>query len=242
MAGHSKWANIRHRKGAQDIKRGKIFGKLVKEISMAVKVGGSDPSANPRLRTAIQNARGQNVPKDNIEKAIKKAAGGEGAALEEVTFEGYGPGGVAVFVECTTDNNTRTVGNIRSAFKKYGGSLGKDGCLEFIFSQIGLFVFEREDLEEEEFSLQMIDMGAEDVEFFENVVRVTTGREDYGLFQKKLQEMGLGPKEAGLHRIPTTSKFVDQKISQELIKLIDALEDDDDVQRVYENAQWEGER
>ena len=140
MAGHSKFANIKHRKGAQDLKRGKVFTKIQKEITVAVKTGGGgDPEMNPRLRLALANARGVNMPKDNIERAIKKAVGGQGENYTEVTFEGYGPDGTAVFVECATDNNTRTVSNIRSYFNKYGGSLGKDGCLEFIFTRKGKF-------------------------------------------------------------------------------------------------------
>ncbi len=241
MAGHSKWANIRHRKGAQDAKRGKIFTKLIKEISVAVKSGGSDIDSNPRLRAAVQSARGQNMPKDNIEKAIKKAAGGEGSHLEETAFEGYGLDGIALFVECATDNNTRTVGNIRSYFKKYGGNLGKDGCLEFVFSRKGIFTLEKEGLDEEKFTMEMIDAGAEDVEFFENFVTVTTEMEDYGLVQKKLQEMKLEPKEAGLQRIPNTTKAVDKETFQTFMKLLDVLEDDDDVQKVYHNVEFNEE-
>ena len=150
MAGHSKFANIKHRKGAQDLKRGKIFTKLQKEITVAVKTGGGgDPTMNPRLRLALANARGANMPKDNIDRAIKKAEGGSGENIVEVTFEGYGPDGTAIYVECATDNNTRTVSNIRSYFNKYGGSLGKDGCLEFIFSRKGIFLLQSEGLEEE---------------------------------------------------------------------------------------------
>tara|TARA_Y100001970_G_scaffold286239_1_gene407922 strand:- start:675 stop:1403 length:729 start_codon:yes stop_codon:yes gene_type:complete len=237
MAGHSKFANIKHRKGAQDLKRGKVFTKLQKEITVAVKTGGGgDPAMNPRLRLALANARGANMPKDNIDRAIKKAEGGSGENIVEVTFEGYGPDGTAIYVECATDNNTRTVSNIRSYFNKYGGSLGKDGCLEFIFSRKGIFILQGEGLEEEEFTMEMIDVGAEDVEFEEDTVVVICEMEDFGNISKRLQEMELEPKEAGLKRIPITTKEVCQKDYPKFEKLIDVIEDDDDVQKVYHNV------
>ena len=165
MAGHSKWKNIQHRKGAQDIKRGKIFSKLIKEIMVAVKVGGADLDGNPRLRLAVQNAKGANMPKDTIERAIKKASGVGADNLIETTFEGYGPSGEAIFIECTTDNNTRTVSSIRSCFNKYGGSLGKDGCLQFIFERKGIFTLEGSIPDEENLTMALIDAGAEEVDF-----------------------------------------------------------------------------
>ncbi len=243
MAGHSKWANIRHRKGAQDARRGKIFTKLIKEITVAVKNGGPDAETNPRLRLALQNARGQNMPKDNIERAINKASGADGTEYVETTFEGYGPDGVAVFVECATDNNTRTVGNVRSYFRKYGGNLGKDGCLEFVFNRKGIFSIdnEEESLEEDDFTMEMIDGGAEDVEFEEGLITVTTEMEDFGSVQKKLQELGIEPKEAGLQRLPTTMKDISKDTYETFSKLIDALEDDDDVQKVYHNVEFNEE-
>ena len=186
MAGHSKWANIRHRKGAQDAKRGKIFTKLIKEITVAVKNGGPDAETNPRLRLALQNARGQNMPKDNIERAINKASGADGTQYEDVTFEGYGPDGIAVFVECATDNNTRTVGNVRSYFRKYGGNLGKDGCLEFVFDRKGIFSLDQGELDEDDFTMEMIDGGAEDVEFDDGLITVTTAMEDFGNWESLL--------------------------------------------------------
>ncbi len=240
MAGHSKWANIRHRKGAQDAKRGKIFSKLIKEISVAVKNGGPDADSNPRLRLAIQNARGQNMPKDNVERAIKKASGEDGGNFQEITYEGYGPDGVAIFVECTTDNNVRTVGNVRSYFNKYGGSLGKDGCLEFLFDRKGIFLLEGADqFDEDELTLELIDGGAEDVEFDGEYVTVTTALEDFGTLQKKLQEMNIEPKEAGLQRLPTTMKEITKDAFPTFMKLVDALEDDDDVQKVYHNVEFD---
>jgi len=239
MAGHSKWANIRHRKGAQDAKRGKIFSKLIKEISVAVKAGGPDADSNPRLRLALQNCRGQNMPKDNIERAINKASGADGTSYVEVTFEGYGPDGVAVFVESATDNNTRTVGNVRSFFRKYGGNLGKDGCLEFVFDRKGIFTIEQGELDEDDFTMEMIDVGAEDVEFEEGIITVTTAMEDFGGVQKKLTELEIEPKEAGLQRIPTTTKEISAPAWETLSKLLDVLEDDDDVQKVYHNVEFD---
>jgi YebC/PmpR family DNA-binding regulatory protein len=240
MAGHSKWKNIQHRKGAQDAKRGKVFTKLIKEISVAVKTGGgADPDSNPRLRLAIQNARGANMPKDNLERAIKKASGATGENYTETTFEGYGPDGIAIYVECATDNNTRTVSNIRSYFKKYGGSLGKDGCLQFIFDQKGIFILDAEGLDEEEFSLEMIDEGAEDVEFEEGLVTITTLKEDFGKVQKYLGEKSIEPKEAGLKRIPTTTKEISKKTFETFTKLVDVIEEDEDVQEIYHNVEFD---
>ena len=241
MAGHSKWANIRHRKGAQDAKRGKIFTKLIKEITVAVKDGGADPEMNPRLRLALQNARGQNMPKDTIERAINKASGADGTTYDEVTFEGYGPDGIAVFVECATDNNTRTVGSVRSYFRKYGGNLGKDGCLEFVFNRKGIFSLDQGEIDEDEFTLEMIDAGAEDVEFGEGSIRVITEMEDFGSVQKKFQELEIEPKEAGLERVPTTMKEISSQTWETFLKLLDVLEDDDDIQKVYHNVEYNEE-
>lgn len=239
MAGHSKWANIRHRKGAQDAKRGKIFTKLIKEITVAVKNGGADPEMNPRLRLAIQNARGQNMPKDNVERAINKASGADGTHYEETTFEGYGPDGIAVFVECATDNNTRTVANVRSYFRKYGGNMGKDGCLEFVFDRKGIFSIDQGGLEEDEFTMEMIDGGAEDVEFDDGTVMITTAMEDFGTLQNKLNELNIEPTEAGLQRLPTTMKEISKETWETFSQLIDALEEDDDVQKVYHNVEFD---
>ena len=237
MAGHSKWKNIQHRKGAQDAKRAKIFTKVNKEITVAVKEGGVDPDSNPRLRLAMQNARGVNMPKDNIERAIKKASGGGGETYVEVAFEGFGLEGVAVFVECMTDNNTRTVSNIRSYFNKHQGSLGKEGCLQYIFSHKGIFSLSVNGLDEEEFTLAMIDAGAEDVEFIDDQVTVISAMEDFGQMQKKIQQMQLVPDQANLERIPLELKTLDQESFLKNIKLIDQLEDDDDVQKVYHNME-----
>ena len=238
MAGHSKWANIQHRKGAQDAKRGKIFTKLVKEISVAVKVGGGpDPDFNPRLRMAVINARSQSMPKDNIERAIKKASGSGGDDYSENTFEGYGPDGVAVFVEGATDNNTRTVANIRMHFNKNGGSLGKDGSLQFMFDHKGVFVLPiQEGQDPDEVMLELIEFGAEDYEVEGNQLTVYTEMTSFGAVQKQLSEMKIDPTEASLQRIPSMFKTLKTDNLATFMKLIDTLEDDDDVQKVYHNA------
>ncbi len=242
MAGHSKWKNIQHRKGAVDAKRGKLFTKLIKEISVAVKTGGDDADSNPRLRAAIQNAKAANMPKDNIERAIKKASGADGNDLIETTFEGYGPEGVAIFVECATDNNTRTVANVRSAFNKLGGSLGKDGCLQFIFNRQAVFTVSEEDVEDvEELQLELIDAGAEEIEVEDGFITIYGAMEDFGNIQSKLEELSLEAKEAGLQRIPSISKEVTPEGFGTLMKLIDRLEDDDDVQKVYHNIEFTDE-
>ena len=238
MAGHSKWANIRHRKGAQDAKRGKIFTKLIKEITVSVKTGGGpDADANPRLRAAIQNAKGQNMPKDTIERAIAKASGAGAEDYKEITYEGYGPDGVAVFVECATDNHTRTVANVRMYFNKFNGSLGQNGCLQFIFDRKGVFIIEMENLDEDEIQLELIEEGAEDFETDEGFMTVYTDMTDFGRVQKKLQELSIEPKEAGLQRVPTVMKSLGDKHVSTFLKLIDGLEDLDDVQKVYHNAE-----
>ena len=238
MAGHSKWANIKHRKGAQDAKRGKIFTKLVKEITVAVKVGGSaDPDFNSRLRTAVLNARGQSLPKDTIDRAIKKASGSGGEEYIETTFEGYGPDGVAIFVECATDNNTRTVANVRMYFNKNGGSLGNHGCLQTVFERKGVFALPKAGLDTDELMMDLIDAGAEDFEVTDEDFIIYCAMTDFGGVQKRLSELSLEPREAGLQRLPTHTKEVSAEKFAQFMKLIDAIEDDDDVQKVYHNAE-----
>lgn len=235
MSGHSKWSTIKRKKGALDAKRGKIFTKLIKEISVAVKEGGSDPEANPRLRLAIQNAKGQNMPKENIERAIKKS-GDDGANYEELTYEGYAPFGVAVFVECTTDNLNRTVASVRSLFSKYGGSLGVNGSVDYMFERKGIFLIKQtEGMDKDDLTLELIDGGAEDVVFNEGYIEVTSAMEDFGNMQAKLDELGLEAETAELQRIPSTTVSLDDEQFEKVMKLIDALEDDDDVQKVYHN-------
>ncbi|MDQ3191619.1 MAG: YebC/PmpR family DNA-binding transcriptional regulator [Bacteroidota bacterium] len=237
MAGHSKWANIKHRKGAQDKKRAKIFTKILKEVTIAAKDSGPDPSSNPRLRLAIQNAKGANIAKDTVERAISKGAGLDAQSYTEVTYEGYGSNGIAVFVECTTDNINRTVQNVRAAFSKYHGSLGTNGSLSFIFERKGIFNVPKAELNEEEFMFEVIDGGAEDVEIQDDFFIITTSLESFGSMQKKLEEMGIEAENAQLDRIPNTTIKLDLESSKKVIKLIDYLEDDDDVQNVYHNME-----
>jgi YebC/PmpR family DNA-binding regulatory protein len=236
MAGHSRWANIKHKKAVSDFRRGKLFTKLLKEITVAVKEGGgAAPDANPRLRLAIQNARGANIPKDTIERAINKGKG-ETASFTELTYEGYAAGGVGVYVECTSDNAQRTVQNVRAAFSKYGGSLGKNGSLEFIFQRKSVFEFAfTSNLSEDELMLELIEAGADEININEGQVRVEAALEDFGNIQKKLEHLGIEPEAAGLQRIATTFKEVDNETLPKVLKLLEVLDDDDDVQRVFHN-------
>jgi YebC/PmpR family DNA-binding regulatory protein len=241
MAGHSKWANIKRRKGAQDAKRAKVFTKLIKEITVAAKEAGPDPDANPRLRLAIQNAKGANMPKDTIERAITKGSASDGEDYADVTYEGYASHGVAVFVECTTDNLNRTVSSVRSIFSKHGGSLSKNGSVEFLFDRKGIFTFSRpEDLEDEDsFMLELIDGGAEEVEFDRenNYVQVSTAMENFGSLQNKLEALNIDTETAELQRIPTTTVKLEDDDFPSVMKLIEALEDEDDVAKVYHNLE-----
>jgi len=240
MAGHSKWANIKHRKGAQDKKRAKIFTRIIKEITIAARDGGGEPEINPALRLAIQNAKGANMPKDTIERAIKKGVGGEGANLQPVTYEGYGPNGVAVFVEATTDNINRTVASVRSIFTKYGGNLGTNGSLSFIFSQQGVFTIDLESLEGkdlDEIEMELIDGGAEDVERADEVLIISTSFEDFGNMQKKLDDLGLEPKTAEVQRIANNSVTLGLEDAKKILTFIEKMEEDDDVATVYHNLE-----
>ena len=234
MSGHSKWSTIKRKKGAADAKRSKIFSKIVKEIQVAVKEGGPDEDANPRLRLALQNAKGANMPKDNLTRAINKASS-DGANLQEVTFEGYGPGGVAVFIECLTDNNNRTVSVIRSIFTKKGGSLGTNGSLSFLFDRKGVFTIPKGDFDPEEFELEIIDAGAEDIEDENDVFIITTAIEDFGSVQKKLDDLGIAPESSVLQRIPNDTKELDTNAAVRFLKMVEDFEEDDDVQDVFHN-------
>lgn len=236
MSGHSKWSTIKRKKGAADAKRSKIFSRVVKEIQVSVREGGPDPDANPRLRLAIQNAKGVNMPKENIQRAINKA-GSDGAGLEPVTFEGYGPGGVAIYIECLTDNHKRTVGNIRSIFNKKGGNLGTNGSLSYLFERKGVFTVPKGDLDPEEFELEIIDAGVEEIEIEEDVFIITTPLEDFGSVQKKLDEMGIEPENAELQRIPNDTKTLDLETSLKVLRMVEDFEEDDDVQNVYHNLE-----
>jgi len=240
MAGHSKWANIKHRKGAQDKKRAKQFTRAIKEISVAVKEGGSpDPETNPALRNAIANAKGVNMPKDTIQRAIKKASGEDADNYELVTFEGYGPEGIAFFVECTTDNTNRTVASVRSIFSKNGGSLGTNGSLEFLFDRLGVFYLKKEKIElpKEELELHLIDGGATEIEEDENQFIVYTAFEDFGNMQSKLEKLKLETATAEVQRIPKNTIELDIEKAKKIVDLIEKFEDDDDVQNLYHNLE-----
>lgn len=237
MSGHNKWSTIKRKKGAADAKRSKIFSKIIKEISVSVKESGSDPDSNPRLRLAISNAKGANMPKDNIARAINKASDKDGTTFSEVNYEGYANFGVAVFIECLTDNTQRTVSNIRSLFNKYNGSLGTNGSLSFIFDRKGIFTVPKGSLNEDDFMMEVIDAGAEDVESDEELFTITTAMEDFGRMMKKLEDMHIEPESAQLQRIPKTTVKLDNDAAQKVMKLIDAFEDDDDIQNVYHNLE-----
>jgi len=238
MSGHSKWSTIKRKKGAMDAKRSKIFSKLSKEITVAAKLGGEDIDANSRLRLAVQNAKGQNMSKDVIERAINKASK-DTSSFEEMTFEGYGPGGIAVFVECLSDNNNRTVGNMRAIFAKHNGHLGTNGSVAYLFETKGIFIIPlSDDIDREEFELKMIDAGAEDMEENDGIIEITTALEDFGNVSKKLEDLGIEPESQGLQRIPATTTVLDVEEAKKVIKLIEHLEEDDDVQNVYHNLEF----
>lgn len=245
MAGHNKWSQIKRKKGALDAKRSKIFTKLIKEITVAVKTGGADPDANPRLRLAIQTSKAANMPKDNIERAISKGEGSDAGDYSEANYEGYGPSGVAVFVECLTDNINRTVQNLRTMFNKSGGSLGTSGSVEYLFDRKGVFTVRRnpeEPINEDELLLQLADGGAEEVEFEEDYITVYSAMEDFGTMQKKVEALHLNLESAELQRLPQTTVRVDDPDTvRKLLHLIDALEDDDDVHQVYHNLELSDE-
>jgi YebC/PmpR family DNA-binding regulatory protein len=240
MAGHSKWANIKHRKAAQDNKRAKVFTRAIKEITIAARDGGGELDTNPSLRLAVQNAKGANMPKDTIERAIKKGIGGEGANLVEITFEGYASNGIAVFVEATTDNNNRTVASVRSIFNKYSGNLGTNGSLGFLFERKGIFTLQKETIEIEELEeleMDLIDFGLEELTAVEDEVIIQTSFDDYGKMQSQLDDKKLIVSNAELQRIPVDTTKLALDDAQKVMKLIDKMEEDDDVNAVYHNLE-----
>ncbi|MDG1237354.1 MAG: YebC/PmpR family DNA-binding transcriptional regulator [Flavobacteriales bacterium] len=240
MAGHSKWANIKHRKAAQDKKRAKVFTRAIKEITIAARDAGGDVETNPSLRLAVQNAKGANMPKDTIERAIKKGLGGEGASLAEITFEGYASKGIAVFVEATTDNNNRTVASVRSIFNKYAGNLGTNGSLGFLFERKGVFTIKRESInieDLEEVEMELIDFGLEELSAIEDEVIIQTSFDDYGKMQAALEEKKWLVSNTELQRIPMETTSLSIEDAQTVMKLIDKMEEDDDVNAVYHNLE-----
>jgi YebC/PmpR family DNA-binding regulatory protein len=237
MAGHSKWANIQHRKGAQDKKRGKLFTKLIREITVAARMGGSDIAANPRLRLAVDKAKAQSMPKDNIERAIKRGAGElDGADYSEIRYEGYGPGGTAVMVDCLTDNRNRTVAEVRHAFSKHGGNLGADGSVNYLFNHVGELLYPAGS-DEDAVMEAAIEAGAEDIIVSDDrSIEVLTEPSEFETVRDQMVESGLEPENAQLTMRASTSAELGPKEAATMIKLLEVLEDLDDVQEVYSNA------
>jgi YebC/PmpR family DNA-binding regulatory protein len=236
MSGHSKWATIKRKKGALDARRGKVFTKLIREIATAARMGGGDPGANPRLRLAVDKARAVNMPKDNIERAIKRGAGGgEGESYEEVVYEGYGPSGVAVLLTVLTDNRNRTVGEIRHAFTKHGGNLGQSGCVSHLFDKRGVLEFDRRGLDLDRLYEVGLEAGAEDVVESEGTVEVVTDPKQFETVREALVAAGFEPASAGVTMRPATTVQLEGGTAEQMLKLAEALEDLDDVQEVSAN-------
>ncbi|HEB96590.1 MAG TPA: YebC/PmpR family DNA-binding transcriptional regulator [Sedimenticola thiotaurini] len=237
MAGHSKWANIKHKKAANDKKRGKIWTKLIREVTVAAREGGGDPDSNPRLRLAIDKATGANMPKDTIKRAIDRGAGGgEGENYDEIRYEGYGPGGVAVIVDCMTDNRNRTASEVRHAFSKHGGNLGTDGSVAYLFKKEGIISF-APGADEEAIMEAALEAGAEDVVGNDDgSVDVITTPEEFRAVKEAIEAAGLTPDNAEVTFSASTSAELDQETAEKLLRMVDTLEDLDDVQEVYTNA------
>ncbi|HLQ86739.1 MAG TPA: YebC/PmpR family DNA-binding transcriptional regulator [Salinisphaeraceae bacterium] len=240
MAGHSKWANIQHRKNAQDKKRGKIFTRLIRELTVAARLGGGDPDVNPRLRLAVDKALAANMPKDNIERAIKRGTGdGEADSYEEIRYEGYGPGGVAIMIDCMTDNKNRTVSEVRYAFSRNGGNLGADGSVSYLFERKGILNY-GPDTDDEAVLEHALEAGAEDViEYDDGSFDVFTAPDDYAAVKQAVTDAGLAPYQADVTMHPSTTVEVSGDTAEQCHKLIEALEDLDDAQNVYANAQFD---
>ncbi|WP_374722385.1 YebC/PmpR family DNA-binding transcriptional regulator [Peribacillus tepidiphilus] len=242
MAGHSKWKNIQHRKNAQDAKRGKIFMKLAKDIYLAAKNGGGDVSTNAALRSVIEKAKAANMPNENIERAIKKATGGlEGGNYEEIIYEGYGPGGVAVMVSCLTNNKNRTASNVRLAFSKNGGNLGESGCVSYMFDRKGYLAIDREEvqIDEDDLMLLAIEAGAEEIETSEEAYEIFTDPDSFEQVKEALETNGITPADAEITMIPQTYTQLSDDLKAKMEKMLDMLEEDDDVQDIYHN--WDEE-
>lgn len=236
MSGHSKWSSIKHKKGAADAKRGKIFTKLIREITVAARMGGGDPNGNPRLRAAIAAAKAENMPKENIERGIKKGTGElEGVSYEEASYEGYGPGGVAVLVDCLTDNKNRTVADVKHLFERYGGSLGEPGCVAYMFEKKGLIVLEKDKVDEDQLLDLVLEAGAEDVKEEGAEFEVITEVSDFESVKKAIDGGGLSYNLAEITMIAKNTVEVEGKKAQQILSLMQGLEDIDDVSYVYAN-------
>lgn len=238
MSGHSKWSTIKRKKGANDAKRAQLFSKLVKEVAAAARQGGPIPENNPRLRIAIQNARGSSVPKENIDRAIKKSEDKDAANYLDITYEGYAPNGVAIIVECVTDNLNRTISYVRAAFTKYGGSMAKTGSLAFLFDRKGVLVITKDQIKDEDtFTLSLIDAGADTIDLEDEVYYVMCDISDFGNLQKKIESLSIPIQSSGLQYIPNTLVPINESSADTIEKLIDVLEDIEDVQNVYHNME-----
>ncbi len=237
MSGHSKWSNIKHKKGAADARRGKIFTKLIKEITIAAKMGGGDIDANPRLRSAVLAAKAENMPKDNIERAIKKGTGDlEGVSYEEIVYEGYGPGGTAVLIESLTDNKVRAVADIRHIFSKCGGNLGENGCVSFMFDKKGYIEIQKDGVEEDALMELVLEAGAEDVREEEYTFEVITDPSDFETVKDAVDKAEISATIAEVTMLPQTYANLEGKQAEQMLRLMDMLDDCDDVQKVHTNA------
>jgi YebC/PmpR family DNA-binding regulatory protein len=236
MSGHSKWSTIKRKKGVADAKRGKIFTKLIREISTAARLSGGDPETNPRLRLVVDKAKGANMPKDNIQRAIQKGVGGsEGEAYEEIVYEGYGPGGTAILIETLTDNKNRTVSDVRHALTKNGGNLGASGCVAYLFEKKGLLSFAADGLDMDALMEASLDAGADDVVEAEGTVEVVTAPGDFSAVKEALVAASFRPENAEISMEPSTTVSLEGKDAEQMLRLADVLEDLDDVQNFYAN-------
>lgn len=236
MSGHSKWSTIKHKKAAKDARKGKLFTKLIKEITVAARMGGGDINANPRLRTAVLTARANSMPGDNIERAIKKGTGElEGVTYEEIQYEGYGPGGAAILVQVVTDNKNRTVSEIRRLFTKHGGNLGETGCVAWMFDKKGLITVEKSQVDEDRLVGLVLDVGAEDVKEDEGIFEVVTQPEDFEKVKERLEQEKIAIASGQITMVPKNTVTVDEKHVEQILKLTEELEDHDDVQNVSAN-------
>jgi len=237
MSGHSKWSTIKHKKGAADVKRGKIFTKLIKEITVAARMGGGDQDSNPRLRHALNAAKAQNMPKDTFERAIKKGTGDlEGVSYEEILYEGYGPGGVAVLVECLTDNKNRSIADVRYIFGKAGGNVGTDGCVAWMFDKKGLICVSKEDAGEETLMDIALEAGAEDIRDEGDVFEIITTPEEFDAVKDAIDKAEIKHQLAEITMLPQNMTAVEGKEAEQMIRFMDALDDCDDIQKFYTNA------
>ena len=236
MSGHSKWSTIKHKKGATDAKRGKIFTKVIKEITVAARIGGGDVDGNPRLRLAVQKAKEVNMPQENLIRAIKKGTGElEGVQYQEISYEGYGPGGVAIFMEVMTDNKNRTISELRAVLDKNGGNMGENGCVAWIFEKKGTITIMTSEKDEEELLELVMDAGGDDLQTIDDYYEITTSVESFESVRKAIENSGLKVQSAQLTRIPQNTVNVEEKNCKSLLRLMDMLEDHDDIQKVYSN-------